>query len=467
MKTVRKFRWLVIVLTGIVPSAALFAGDPNPAPPTISGVIIATNSQKRLNWSPCPAASQYQVLSASQVTGPLAPENSGTIAGYSWTGSNSVPASFHRLLVTPLSSDALLSATVLHRLTYGPTPEELDRVASIGPQAYIDEQLSPEALNETIDTDPPITNAPPPPPPIQWLRATVTGTVPTATVNTNLILYLSGAGHVYLDDIQLVAGTNADQGTDLIINGDFESGFAPWIANGSFTGSSIESNIVHSGTGSLHLIGTAAGASADNGIYQPFATNVPPATQKFTISFYYATVANYGPIDLVVRLSGSQTKRTITLPLLPPLPPQPSLAVSTVYSKLTNTVASLSDLRAWLVLHAVRSKTQLLEVLTQFFDNHFNTQYDKSKQWFDDNYSTAITNDTDRARLATDFEFRELSKWRAVLMDANGTFYDLLKISAESPAMIIYLDTVLNKKGNPNENYSREVMELFSMGSDN
>src|SRR5205823_755481 len=205
-------------------------------------------------------------------------------------------------------------------------------------------------------------------PPIQWLRATVTGTVPTATVNTNLILYLSGAGHVYLDDIQLVAGTNADQGTNLIINGDFESGFAPWIANGSFTGSSIESNIV--------------------------------------------------------------------------------------YSKLTNTVASLSDLRAWLVLHAVRSKTQLLEVLTQFFDNHFNTQYDKSKQWFDDNYSTAITNDTDRARLATDFEFRELSKWRAVLMDANGTFYDLLKISAESPAMIIYLDTVLNKKGNPNENYS-------------
>ena len=130
-------------------------------------------------------------------------------------------------------------------------------------------------------------------------------------------------------------------------------------------------------------------------------------------------------------------------------------------------MASLSDLRAWLVLHAVRSKTQLLEVLTQFFDNHFNTQYDKSKQWFDDNYSNAITNDTDRARLATDFEFRELTKWRQVLMDPNGTFYDLLRISAESPAMIIYLDTVLNKKGNPNENYSREVMELFSMGSDN
>ena len=79
MKTVRKFRWLVIVLTGIVPFAALFAGDPNPAPPTISGVIIATNSQKRLDWTPYPAASQYQVLSGNQVAGPLAPVNSGTI----------------------------------------------------------------------------------------------------------------------------------------------------------------------------------------------------------------------------------------------------------------------------------------------------------------------------------------------------------------------------------------------------
>jgi len=46
----------------------------------------------------------------------------------------------------------------------------------------------------------------------------------------------------------------------------------------------------------------------------------------------------------------------------------------------------------------------------------------------------------------------------------------LLKISAESPAMIVYLDTV-NSKGNAaniaNENYSRELFELFCMGVDN
>ena len=43
-------------------------------------------------------------------------------------------------------------------------------------------------------------------------------------------------------------------------------------------------------------------------------------------------------------------------------------------------------------------------------------------------------------------KYWELKKWREVLLDPDGTFEDLLRISAISPAMIIYLDTVLNDK---------------------
>jgi uncharacterized protein (DUF1800 family) len=43
----------------------------------------------------------------------------------------------------------------------------------------------------------------------------------------------------------------------------------------------------------------------------------------------------------------------------------------------------------------------------------------------------------------------------------------MLRISAESPAMIIYLDTVTSNKDAANENYARELMELFTMGVDN
>ena len=38
---------------------------------------------------------------------------------------------------SPQSTNSLLTATVLNRLAYGPTPDELERVRGIGPDAYI------------------------------------------------------------------------------------------------------------------------------------------------------------------------------------------------------------------------------------------------------------------------------------------------------------------------------------------
>lgn len=47
---------------------------------------------------------------------------------------------------------------------------------------------------------------------------------------------------------------------------------------------------------------------------------------------------------------------------------------------------------------------------------------------------------------------------------ANGNLRDLLIGIAQDPAMLIWLDNKDNVKGKPNENFAREVMELFSMG---
>jgi uncharacterized protein (DUF1800 family) len=47
---------------------------------------------------------------------------------------------------------------------------------------------------------------------------------------------------------------------------------------------------------------------------------------------------------------------------------------------------------------------------------------------------------------------------------ALGKFRDLLFASAQSPAMLVYLDNVRNVKGEPNENYAREIMELHTLG---
>lgn len=50
---------------------------------------------------------------------------------------------------------------------------------------------------------------------------------------------------------------------------------------------------------------------------------------------------------------------------------------------------------------------------------------------------------------------------------ALGKFDRMLQEISKDPAMMIWLDTVQSKKGMPNENYARELMELFSLGIGN
>jgi uncharacterized protein (DUF1800 family) len=51
--------------------------------------------------------------------------------------------------------------------------------------------------------------------------------------------------------------------------------------------------------------------------------------------------------------------------------------------------------------------------------------------------------------------------------NALGNFDEMLMAVSQSPAMIIFLNNQQNKKSNPNENFAREVMELFTLGRDN
>jgi hypothetical protein len=49
----------------------------------------------------------------------------------------------------------------------------------------------------------------------------------------------------------------------------------------------------------------------------------------------------------------------------------------------------------------------------------------------------------------------------------TGSFRDLMVAEAQSPAMLSFLDAGVNVKGAPNENFAREIMELFTMGVGN
>lgn len=144
----------------------------------------------------------------------------------------------------------------------------------------------------------------------------------------------------------------------------------------------------------------------------------------------------------------------------------PPNIVSPVRNSTGPGTATIHDLRAWYLLHALGADRQLLEVLTQFFDNHFTTQNGKTVNFF----IRFDYRDPELPRFGPEMEWREIYRWRQALLDPACTFSNLLVISAESPAMIIYLDTVTSR-GNggavPNENYSRELLELFTVGVDN
>src|SRR5437870_1218295 len=83
-------------------------------------------------------------------------------------------------------------------LAYGPTPDELERVSALGPQAYIDEQMKPESIIDPLPFETVTTNFG-----SGWQQFTVTNTANSASsvTYTNLYVYLNVPGDCFIDDI--------------------------------------------------------------------------------------------------------------------------------------------------------------------------------------------------------------------------------------------------------------------------
>ena len=232
--------------------------------------VTSSNTQQKVTWTPYPAADLYRVFSAGSVTNVFTNDTTGAFSGPTWTTTNASPSRFYKVAVTPMSSNALLNANVLNRLAYGPTPDELERVAAIGPQAYINEQLAPDGIPEPLGTyTSQITNSAPTPPPADvWYKVVQTGTFSS----TNFYIYMNVIGEAYLDDIVLVAGTNAEAGANVLVNGDFESALTPtWTVSPNHVNSRITNNPAHSGSGSLHVVANPAGSTQGSSIWQSVA----------------------------------------------------------------------------------------------------------------------------------------------------------------------------------------------------
>ena len=99
------------------------------------------------------------------------------------------------------------------------------------------------------------------------------------------------------------------------------------------------------------------------------------------------------------------------------------------------------QLRAWWVQEMLDTPSPLTERLTLFWHNHFVSSQQKVRF----------------ARLM----YQQNATFRA---NALGNFGTLLHAASKEPAMLLYLDSAQNRRGQPNENFAREVMELFTLG---
>jgi len=101
----------------------------------------------------------------------------------------------------------------------------------------------------------------------------------------------------------------------------------------------------------------------------------------------------------------------------------------------------MKDLQKWWLARMIETPRPLEEKMTLLWHGHFATSY----RTIEDSYHMFAQNRTFRA-------------------SAVGNFGTLLNAIIHDPAMLAYLNNNQSRKGKPNENLAREIMELFSLG---
>jgi len=123
--------------------------------------------------------------------------------------------------------------------------------------------------------------------------------------------------------------------------------------------------------------------------------------------------------------------------------------------------ASITDARQRLLFRFVHSQRPLQEKMTLFWHNHFATAQSKIA-------ADTSTTEATRMMVAKPAEDPGAVRGQIELIRDNalGNFRDLLVGIAQDPAMLYWLDGRSNVRAHPQENFARELMELFTMGVD-
>jgi uncharacterized protein (DUF1800 family) len=122
----------------------------------------------------------------------------------------------------------------------------------------------------------------------------------------------------------------------------------------------------------------------------------------------------------------------------------------------------INDARQRWLFRMVHSERPLEEKMALFWHHHFATAYSKIAGAVGQERATRLM-DNDPSSLPGSAP----GQIQTLRQHATGSFPTMLMAMAKDPAMIYWLDSQLNTRTRPQENFGREIMELFSLGVGN
>ena len=332
-------------------------------------------------------------------------------------------------VLTPLTQRERVQQ-VLDRFTFGPRPGEVDQVLAMGEDKWLAAQMNPGAIKDGV-TDRKLADYP-----------TLTMSVP------QLLLTFPDRGQV-----TPVADGKSPYPTDPMLNAVYEVAV--------YKLQQERDKKKADGTVEVKPELTDEEKAAAKKKDQETAARIAGELFAMPRQQRMAAVIKMPVEDRVAftgngNLSGDQKNL-----LMADFTPREREAFEAMSAQVSSSYYIGSELAQARIVRDVMTERQLQEVMTDFWFNHFNVYAPKdSDQWYTTGYERDV-----------------------IRKNALGTFPALLLATAESPAMMVYLDNWLSigpdsmangvnpknpnsKKGNKglNENYGREVMELHTVG---
>jgi len=343
------------------------------------------------------------------------------------------PAASRPAALTPLTPRER-AVQLLDRFTFGPRPGEVDRVLAQGEDAWLAQQLNPDAI------------------PDAQLEKRLADYPTLAMTPDQVIKIFPDRGQ-----ITAVAQGKVPYPSDPLQNSVMEVQIYKLHQEEAERKAQAAAAAAHTTLPEP----TDAEKAAQHKLDQAAATRIGALLLAMPKDQRMAALIAMPVEDRAVFTGDGNLYGDLRGQLLADFSPREREAFQGMGAHLSASYRGVDELSQGRMLRDVLSDRQLQAVMTSFWFNHFNVYYPKdSDQWYTASYERD-----------------------AIRKNALTTFPQLLMATAQSPAMMIYLDNWLSvgpdslangvdpknpdaKRGNKglNENYGREVMELHTVG---